>query len=141
MAGKAHFIVPMLLLRTEQLPEGSDWAYELKLDGYRAIAYKSGKKLFLRSRNDKDFALRYTSITTALQHLPDGTVIDGEVVALDETGRPAFNALQNYGSARAPLFYYVFDLIMLDGESLAAEPLSHRRKLLEQRVQSHLSEP
>jgi bifunctional non-homologous end joining protein LigD len=56
MADRARFIEPMLLLRTEKLPEGSDWAYELKLDGYRAIAYKSGKKVFLRSRNDKDFA-------------------------------------------------------------------------------------
>ena len=73
MANKARFIEPMLLLRTEKLPEGSDWAYELKLDGYRAIAYKSGKKVFLRSRNDKDFALRYTSITNALKELPDGS--------------------------------------------------------------------
>jgi ATP-dependent DNA ligase len=141
MAAKARFIEPMLLLRTEKLPERSDWAYELKLDGYRAIAYKSGKKLFLRSRNDKDFALRYTSITNALQDLPDGTVIDGEIVALDEAGRPAFNVLQNYGSAKAPLFYYVFDLMMLEGKDVTDEPLSERRNLLQRRVLSHLSEP
>lgn len=54
MPGKAHFIQPILALRTEKLPEASDWAYELKLDGYRAIAYKSGRKLLLRSRNDKE---------------------------------------------------------------------------------------
>src|SRR5947208_940252 len=106
MPGKAHFIQPMLLLRKERLPEGSDWAYELKLDGYRAIAYKSGRKLFLRSRNDKDFALRYPSISNGLKDLPEGTVVDGEIVALDETGRPTFNVLQNYGSEKAPLFYY-----------------------------------
>src|SRR3954451_10203219 len=105
MPSKAHFIEPMLLLRTEKLPQGSGWAYELKLDGYRAIAYKSGNNLSLRSRNDKDFALRYAPITNALRELPDVTVIDGENVALDETGRPAFNLLQNYGSAKAPLFY------------------------------------
>lgn len=141
MPGKAHFIQPMLLLRTEKLPEGSDWAYELKLDGYRAIAYKSGRKLFLRSRNDKDFALRYSSITDALKDLPDGTVIDGEIVALDETGRPAFNVLQNYGSAKAPLFYYVFDVMMLEGKDLTGEPLSYRRTVLEQRLLSHVAEP
>ena len=141
MANKARFIEPMLLLRTEKLPEGPDWAYELKLDGYRAIAYKAGKKVFLRSRNDKDFALRYTSITNALKDLPDGTVIDGEVVALDETGRPAFNVLQNYGSAKAPLFYYVFDVMMLEGRKVIDEPLSLRRQLLEERVLSQLSEP
>ena len=83
MPGTAHFIQAMLLLGTEKLPEGSNWSYELKLDGYRAIAFKSGKKVFLRSRNNKDFALRYPSLTHALIGLPDGTVIDGEVVALD----------------------------------------------------------
>ena|SRR5947209_2838104 len=141
MANKARFIEPMLLLRAEKLPEGSDWAYELKLDEYRAIAYKSGKKVFLRSRNDKDFTLRYTSITNALKDLPDGTVIDGEVVALDETGRPAFNGLQNYGSAKAPLFYFAFDVMMLEGKNVIDEPLSRRRQLLEERVLSQLSEP
>jgi bifunctional non-homologous end joining protein LigD len=96
---------------------------------------------FLRSRNDKDFALRYTSITNALKDLPDGTVIDGEVVALDETGRPAFNALQNYGFAKGPMCYHVFDLMMLEGKNVIDEPLSRRRQLLEERVLSQLSEP
>lgn len=57
----------------------------------------------------------------ALKDLPDGTVLDGEVVALDETGRPAFNLLQNYASTKAPLFYYVFDVMMLEGQDLAGE--------------------
>jgi ATP-dependent DNA ligase len=61
--------------------------------------------------------------------------------SLDETGRPAFNVLQNYGSAIAPLFYYVFDLMMLEGKNVIDEPLSRRRQLLEERVLSHLSEP
>jgi bifunctional non-homologous end joining protein LigD len=59
---KARFIEPMLLLRTEMLPEGPEWGYEIKLDGYRALAFKTGGKLSLRSRNDNDFALRYPSI-------------------------------------------------------------------------------
>jgi ATP-dependent DNA ligase len=59
---KSRFIEPMLLLRTEMLPEGPEWGYEIKLDGYRTLAFKSRGKLSLRSRNDDDFALRYLSI-------------------------------------------------------------------------------
>jgi len=80
---KAAFIEPMLLLRTEKLPEGKDWQYELKLDGYRALAIKSSGKVSLRSRNDNDFSSRYPGIVRALGPMPDDTVIDGEVVALD----------------------------------------------------------
>src|SRR5437016_3265498 len=100
----------MLVLRTERLPEGTQWTYELKLDGYRALAIKTGGTLQLRSRNDNDFGTRYPAIVQGLMALPDETVIDGEVVALDHTGRLYFNTLQNYGSAGAPVFYYVFDL-------------------------------
>jgi ATP-dependent DNA ligase len=83
---KAVFIEPMLLLRTATLPEGPEWQYELKLDGYRAVAIKSGGKVQLRSRNDNDFSLRYPAIVTALASLPDETVLDGEVVAFDDAG-------------------------------------------------------
>src|SRR4051794_16251496 len=93
---KARFIEPMLLLRTEKLPEGADWLYELKLDGYRTIAYKSGGKVHLRSRNDHDFGAKYPAIVKALAPIPEETVIDGEIVAVDAEGRPSFNALQNY---------------------------------------------
>jgi ATP-dependent DNA ligase len=78
---KAAFIEPMLLLRTEALPEGADWLYELKLDGYRALAIKTRGQVQLRS-NDNDFSLRSPGIVKALASLPDGTVIDGELVAL-----------------------------------------------------------
>jgi bifunctional non-homologous end joining protein LigD len=98
---KAQFIEPMLLRRSGELPEGSSWVYELKFDGYRAIAFKSGKETHLRSRNDKDCNGSYPEIARALAALPDETVIDGEVVALNQSGRPSFNLLQNYGSARA----------------------------------------
>jgi ATP-dependent DNA ligase len=89
----------MLLLRTAKLPEGSDWRYELKYDGYRAIAFRSGGTLGLRSRNNKDFTDKYPAILKGLAKLPDESVIDGEVVAFDEAGRPSFNALQHYGNA------------------------------------------
>jgi ATP-dependent DNA ligase len=76
---KAGFIQPMLLQRTERLPEGPDWLYELKLDRYRALAIKTGGKLQLRSRNDNAFNVRYPTIVKALAALPDETVIDGEL--------------------------------------------------------------
>ena len=122
-----RFIEPMLLLRTEKLPEGPDLLYEIKFDGYRALAIKTGGKVQLRSRNDYDFNGRYPGIVKALAPMPDETIIDGEVVALDEDGRPSFNTLQNYGSAGAPLHFYIFDLLMLEGRDVMREPLVKRR--------------
>jgi len=127
---KAKFIEPMLLQRTAKLPEGEAWTYEIKWDGYRAIAFKTGGKVHLRSRNDNDFAVRYPGIVQALLGLPDDTVIDGEIVALDESGRPSFNVLQNYGSAKAPVFFYVFDVMVLAGKDVRSDSLSKRRELL-----------
>ena len=88
---KVRFIEPMLLLRTEKLPEGPAWLTELKMDDYRALAIKTGGKVQLRSRNDSDFTVRYAGIAQALASMPDETIIDGEVVALDESGKPSFN--------------------------------------------------
>jgi DNA ligase D-like protein (predicted ligase) len=138
---KADFIDPMLLLRTDKLPEGPQWQYEVKLDGYRAIAFKSGGKVHLRSRNDKDFNTRYPAIAKALAGMPDETVIDGEVVALDASGRPSFNALQNHGSSTTPILYYMFDVMIIDGQDVMAEPLKRRRELLQTRVLSRLRDP
>jgi bifunctional non-homologous end joining protein LigD len=70
--------------------------------------------------------------------MPDETVIDGEIVALDESGRPAFNALQNYGFSQTPIPYYVFDVLVIDGQDVMAEPLKRRRELLSTRVLSRL---
>src|ERR1700704_3219162 len=121
---KGRFIDPMLLLRTDSLPnDGERWEYQLKFDGYRAIAFKTGGKLHLRSRNDNDFSLRYADVVKGLAKLPDETVIDGEVIALDDEGRPSFNILQNYGSSPAHVQYYVFDLLMLAGTNVMHESL------------------
>src|SRR6516164_10614507 len=106
---KARFIEPMLLQRTQSLPDGPGWSYEVKLDGYRALAIKTSGKILLRSRNNKDFNAKYPGVAKALGTLPDETVIDGEVVALDESGRPSFNLLQNVGPSKATVVYYVFD--------------------------------
>lgn len=84
-------------------------AFLVKLDGYRAIAFKSGGRVHLRSRNGKDFAGKYAAIVKALSSMPDETVIYSELVALDEGGRPSVNTLQNYGSSKTPLLYCVFN--------------------------------
>ena len=136
-----RFIPPMLLLQKDTLPEGPDWLYEVKLDGYRALAIKSGGTLHLRSRNDKDFTDRYRELSSALHPIPDETAIDGEIVALDEAGRPSFNLLQNYESAGAHLVYYVFDVLVLAGKDVMREPLDARRALLEKHILPKLDEP
>jgi len=138
---KASFIPPMLLVRAEKLPEGNDWLYELKFDGYRSIAFKTGGKIYLRSRNNKDFNSSYPDIVKALANMPDETVIDGEVVALDKAGRPSFSSLQNYGSSEIPILYYVFDVMVLEGIDVMREPLYRRRELLKQKILPQLIEP
>jgi DNA ligase D-like protein (predicted ligase) len=137
--GKAHFIEPMLLQRTEKLSEGGVWSYELKLDSFRAVAFKTAGRVQLRSRNDKDFNARYPSIVQALAAMPNETVIDGEIVALDEAGRPSFSALQN--GASVLLIYYVFDVMILAGKDVTTEPLNVRRELLQTEVLAHFGEP
>jgi DNA ligase D-like protein (predicted ligase) len=123
------------------LPERSAWLYESKADGYRSIAFKTGGRIFLRSRNDKDFNGAYPGIVKALAPLPDETIIDGEVVALDEDGRPSFNLLPNSGSRGVPIVFYIFDLLMLSGEGVMKQRLSARRELIEKKVLPKLSEP
>ena len=139
---KGRFIDPMLLLRTDSLPnDGDRWEYQLKLDGYRAIAFKTGGKAFLRSRNDNDFSIRYSAVMKGLAKLPNETVIDGELVALGDDGHASFNILQNYGSSKAPLLYFVFDVMVLAGRDVMREPLAVRRDLLEKKILPKLAEP
>jgi bifunctional non-homologous end joining protein LigD len=77
----------------------------------------------------------------ALATLPDNTVVDGEIVAFDQEGRPSFNVLQNYGSSAAAVVYYVFDVMVLAGEDVRRVPLERRRALLETKVLRRLPEP
>jgi bifunctional non-homologous end joining protein LigD len=130
-AAAFSFIEPMKALPVDKLPEG-DWLYEIKFDGYRALAFKAGKEVRLVSRNNKPFD--YPQLLEALKSLPARRVIlDGEIAALDEKGRSSFQLLQLFkSSGGVPLVYYVFDLLFLDGKDLRQEPLSARRKLLVQ---------
>jgi bifunctional non-homologous end joining protein LigD len=124
------FIEPMKALPVEKLPEG-DWLYEIKFDGYRALAFKDGKDVRLVSRNNKEF--NYSQLLDALKSLPaKHVVLDGEIATLDEKGRSSFQLLQMFKSSeqRVPLVYYVFDLLFLDGKDLRGAPLSTRRPML-----------
>jgi DNA ligase D-like protein (predicted ligase) len=139
---KARFAEPMLLLRTDVLPDdAARWAYQLKVDGYRAIAFKANGKVHLRSRNDKDFTARYPGVLRGLAGLPNETVVDGELVAFDADGKPSFNALQNLGSSDTPVAFYVFDVLTLAGRDVKRETLEVRATLLEQKILPKLTEP
>jgi bifunctional non-homologous end joining protein LigD len=142
MRAQAGFIPPMLLLKTERLPDDRErWQYELKLDGYRAVAFTRGRAVSLRSRNDKDFTTQYPAVVKALAALPADTIVDGEIVALDPQGKPSFSLLQNVGAGKAPVVYFVFDVMRLAGRDLTHEPLRVRRALLEAEIVPLLREP
>src|SRR6516225_11338359 len=123
------FVEPMKALPVEKLPE-RDWIYEIKFDGYRALAFKEGKDVRLVSRNQKAFD--YPQLLDALNLLPaERVILDGEIAALDEKGRSSFQLLQIFKSpGNVPLVYFAFDLLFLDGKDLRKQRLSARRKLL-----------
>jgi bifunctional non-homologous end joining protein LigD len=114
-------------------PPKGDWLYEIKFDGYRALALKGGSQVRLLSRNEKDFGGKFPEVMTAILSLPaQDAIVDGEIVALDAQGRSSFQLLQarELGQERPPLFYYAFDLLQLDGEELTSLPLTERREKL-----------
>jgi bifunctional non-homologous end joining protein LigD len=127
---KADFVEPMECESVSKLREGSEWVYEIKLDGYRAIAVKADNKVSLFSRRRKSFNQQYPYIVEALSDLPNGTVIDGEIVALDDSGRPEFNLLQNYRRDAGRIRYFVFDLLCHQNRDTTGLPLVERRELL-----------
>jgi bifunctional non-homologous end joining protein LigD len=120
----------MECLSVSKLPEGAQWIWEIKLDGYRALAVKSPAGLTPFSRNKKSLNRQFPYIVEALADLPEGTVVDGEVVAIDDSGRPDFNLLQNFRAEASRIHYYVFDLLCWKGGDLRGAPLIERRALL-----------
>jgi bifunctional non-homologous end joining protein LigD len=122
----------MLASTAARLPEGGGWLYELKLDGYRIVAETGDDEPRLWSRGGHDYASRFPEVAIALAGaVPGRTVLDGEVCALDERGRPRFQLLQSGAGA---CVYYAFDLLELDGASTRELPLAERRLLLDEQV-------
>lgn len=142
-APPVSFIAPMKATLVSAPPPHGQWHYELKFDGYRALALKNGGDVQVLSRNEKDFSRRFPEIAEAVAAMPIGTAaLDGEIVALDEEGRPSFQLLQalETGEERPPIVFYVFDLLHHEGEDLTALPLHERRARLAKLAQS-FSEP
>jgi bifunctional non-homologous end joining protein LigD len=132
---KPRFVKPMKPRLVEKAPPSDDWLYELKFDGIRAIAVKIDNKVSLVSRNGNDLGARFPEIVVAVKNLLVAEcVIDGEVVALDEKGRSSFQLLQarEMEGTKSPIYFYVFDLLQLEGKSLISLPLEQRKRLLEQ---------
>jgi bifunctional non-homologous end joining protein LigD len=117
----------------EKVPEGDEWVYEIKFDGFRALAIKSGPEIQLLSRNNKDLGSKFPEVVRALRQLPcDRLMLDGEVVALDPEGRSSFQLLQSAGDPgrTGDLAFYAFDILNVSGKDTTGLPLLKRKALL-----------
>lgn len=127
------FIEPMKAKLVESPPSDDGWIYEIKFDGFRALAMIHKKEVFLISRTENDMTEKFPEVVAALREmkLPD-CILDGEIVALDGKGRSSFQMLQAYelGQERPPLCYYTFDVLKIKGRSLMRLPLTERKKRL-----------
>jgi len=124
-------IEPMLCTLVKEPIESEEYIYELKWDGYRIISRVEGKAVRMNSRSGLDYTSKYPLIAEALQSLDHDVIIDGEVVVLNEEGKPDFDTLQLYNGKRTPIRYCVFDLLYLDGNNLTELPLYQRKELLD----------
>ena len=118
----------------QALPEGDEWQYEVKFDGYRALLLKNGATVRIVSRNEKDLTAAYPTVAAAARRLTAAqATLDGEIVALDAAGRPSFQALQHRAAHPGhAIVFYAFDLLHLDGRDLTGAPLQERRGGLSQ---------
>lgn len=128
------FVKPMMAELTDRPAfDSPDWLFEIKWDGYRAVAEinKAGNKLY--SRNGLTFDKAYPRVFECLKQVKVNAVVDGEIVVFDEHGKPSFQKLQNYKNTdKYPIQYLVFDIIELDGKSMASLPLTDRKDILKE---------
>jgi bifunctional non-homologous end joining protein LigD len=128
----------MLARPVSAVPHG-EWLFELKFDGYRAVILKQDDEVGLVSRNEKNLGAKFPEIVEAARELKvREAIIDGEIVAVDEEGRPSFQLLQAYalGETRPTLLYYAFDLLELDGQDWKSRPLAERKRQLEKLIKT-----
>lgn len=127
---------PQLAQLAAEAPSGADWVHEIKYDGYRILAERTSRDVRLWTRNGKDWSQRYEAVAAALAHeaIPAGTVLDGEVVAVDADGRTRFQALQNADGDGGRLAYFVFDVLRVGAEDVRALPLLERKAFLRELV-------
>lgn len=124
-------IAPMLATLVDKPFDKPGWIYEIKWDGFRAVAFIKNGEVQLSSRNSKSFNEKFYSIYEDLKSLEIDAVLDGEIVALKENGKADFGSLQSWRSeADGDLVYYVFDILWYDGKDLMGMPLHHRREIL-----------
>lgn len=126
-----RFIQPMECLEVAAVGEGKEWLYEVKHDGYRAIAIKQHNEVRVFSRNGK-LLTQFPNIYHELLKVKGRSfIVDGELVALDEQGRPSFALIQWVRKSRRPVTFYVFDVLHFEGRSFLKSPLSERRAFLD----------
>jgi bifunctional non-homologous end joining protein LigD len=124
-------MTPMLATLVDKPFDRPGWLYEIKWDGYRAVAFLNKGSVELKSRNDNSFEKKFYPVYQALQQWNINAIVDGEIVVLKENGLSDFNTLQNWRSeADGDLMYYLFDVIWLDGKDLRGLPLHQRREVL-----------
>jgi DNA ligase D-like protein (predicted ligase) len=129
-SAKLRFIEPMYTLAVQTLPKGNEWLYEVKFDGYRCLAGREATGVTLWSRRENLFTKQFPQIAMACERLPPNTLVDGEIVALDERGRVSFNLLQHHRSKAQALVFYAFDVLIYRGRSVLTVPLYFRREVL-----------
>ncbi|OOG18452.1 DNA ligase D [Sphingobacterium sp. CZ-UAM] len=126
-------IEPMLATLVDKPFDNEDWVYEVKWDGYRAVAFMNKGKVELKSRNDKSFNEKFYPIYHKLKELELDAILDGEIVVLSDSGTANFGSLQNWRSeADGDLVYYVFDILWYKGQNLKDLPLLERKTILKE---------
>ena len=129
-AERLQFVEPMYARAVQQLPEGKDWLYEVKFDGYRCLAGRDSTGVILWSRRGNQFTDQFPTVAEACENLPPDILLDGELIALDKNGRVSFNILQHHRSQAQAILFYAFDVIIYGGRCLIHVPLETRRELL-----------
>lgn len=131
-AKRLSFIEPMAAKLVNALPEGPKWVYEVKLDGYRVLAFKDGDSVRLISRNNKDLTSDFTHVARNVATVKaKACLLDGEIVAVDAQGIPRFQMLQHRSqTSKGQIVYYAFDLLSFEGKDLIGLPLKDRKAKL-----------